>query len=91
MNWLWEKSVSVNPISRQSFQGFVLSCLPFTIYINDVSQISGDGKISIFADDTVCAVERITNSPEGYVRLQDDIQAVNSCLIYVQLDQAICA
>ena len=60
-------------------QGSVLGPLLFSIYLNDVAEcISGGSKINLFADDI--ALYRTITSPDDYLALQSDVNAINSCL-----------
>ena len=61
-------------------QGSVLGPLLFSIYLNDVAEcISGSSKINLFADDI--ALYRTITSPDDYLALQSDVNAINSCLV----------
>ena len=64
-------------------QGSVLGPLLFVVYINGVvQQISNQSKINLFADDI--ALYRIIHSPDDYIGLQSDVNAVSSGLPYIQ-------
>ena len=72
-------------------QGSVLGPLLFVVYINDVvQQISNQSKINLFADDI--ALYRIIRSPDDYIFLQSDVNAVSSCLTskYLNLNISKC-
>ena len=72
-------------------QGSVIGPLLFIIYINDVvNQILPDSNINLFVDDI--ALYRTINSPDDYVRLQDDIRSVSCCLgsKYLDLNASKC-
>ena len=60
-------------------QGSVLGPLLFLLYLNDVAHcISGESQVNFYADDI--ALYRIIRSPEDYIFLQADIDAVAACL-----------
>ena len=79
------------PILSGVPQGSVLGPLLFIVHINDVvNQILPDSNINLFADDI--ALYRTINSPDDYVRLQDDIRSVSCCLgsKYLDLNDSKC-
>ena len=64
-------------------QGSVLGPLLFIIYINDTAtSISPNSDANMFADDI--ALYRIIKTSSDYVRLQEDINSVSTCIRHKQ-------
>ena len=72
-------------------QGSVLGPLLFIIYLNDVVDcISGGSSINLYADDI--ALYRLITNFNDYIALQEDANAINSCLTtkYLTLNPTKC-
>ena len=76
-------SSSVVPVVSGVPQGSVLGPLLYIIYINDTAaSISPNSDANMFADDI--ALYRIIKTSSDYVRLQEDINSVSTCIRHKQ-------
>ena len=77
-------SSSVVPVVSGVPQGSVLGPLFFIIYINDIAtSISPNSDANMFANDI--ALYRVIKTSSDYIRLQEDINSVSTCIRHKQL------